>query len=403
MRFKNPQTVRGLIGRGTPLADLFLQVRVNGDLALFKALNRLIVDAGAVDREFVDAHCEGFDELRRDLEALSWPDVEYATGLERVRDRARRRARGRVRADHRLLGDGADAAPQRRRDHPRDRQLPPAARQHRPSRRGALSRARPQQRAGRPHDGDLGAADRGLPRPARRRVRLRAAARARVRRREEHPGDARRAGARVHGARRQLPARRAGHERDRRRTPAAAADGARLDEAEPLAPRDRRPGADPAGARAERARRPGLGRAGRLGGGLDEPRARLARAARAGVGGRCARRWRSSAGSRAARSTARRRSRGTTSSPTTRAIRKQDRRGRAGLRALRGAARGRLRAAAPAARRAQVPDRDRPRAAVGEQARADPDRAGTAAAPVDALARPVQHDDLRAERPLSRA
>ena len=28
MRFKNPQTARGLIGRGTPLADLFLQVRV---------------------------------------------------------------------------------------------------------------------------------------------------------------------------------------------------------------------------------------------------------------------------------------------------------------------------------------------------------------------------------------
>jgi molybdopterin-dependent oxidoreductase alpha subunit len=84
MRFKNPQTARGMIGRGTPLADLFLQIRVNGDLALFKALNRLIVDAGAVDRDFVDAHCEGFDELRRELESLSWADVEYATGLERA-------------------------------------------------------------------------------------------------------------------------------------------------------------------------------------------------------------------------------------------------------------------------------------------------------------------------------
>ena len=83
MRFKNPQTARGLIGRGTPLSDLFLQIRVNGDLALFKALNRLIVDAGAVDRGFIDSHCDGFDELRRELEALSWADVEYATGLER--------------------------------------------------------------------------------------------------------------------------------------------------------------------------------------------------------------------------------------------------------------------------------------------------------------------------------
>jgi molybdopterin-dependent oxidoreductase alpha subunit len=84
MRFKNPQTARGLIGRGTPLADVFLQVRVNGDLALFKAVNRLVVDGGAVDRDFVDAHCDGFDELRAELEALSWADVEYATGLERA-------------------------------------------------------------------------------------------------------------------------------------------------------------------------------------------------------------------------------------------------------------------------------------------------------------------------------
>ena len=84
MRFKNPQTARGMIGRGTPLSDLFLQVRVNGDLALFKGLNRLIVEAGAVDRSFIDAHCEGFDDLRRDLDALSWADVEYATGLARA-------------------------------------------------------------------------------------------------------------------------------------------------------------------------------------------------------------------------------------------------------------------------------------------------------------------------------
>jgi formate dehydrogenase major subunit len=84
MRFKNPQTVRGLIGRGTPLADLFLQVRVNGDLALFKALNRLILDTDAVDRAFVESHCDGFEELRRDLDALSWADVEYATGLGRA-------------------------------------------------------------------------------------------------------------------------------------------------------------------------------------------------------------------------------------------------------------------------------------------------------------------------------
>jgi hypothetical protein len=38
MRFKNPQTVRGVVGKGTPPADEFAQIRLGGDLAFFQAL-----------------------------------------------------------------------------------------------------------------------------------------------------------------------------------------------------------------------------------------------------------------------------------------------------------------------------------------------------------------------------
>jgi molybdopterin-dependent oxidoreductase alpha subunit len=82
-RFDNPQKLRGIVGRGVPLADLHLQIRVNGDLALFAALNRLLLDAGAVDQPFLDAHCDGLGELREHLARLSWPDVLAATGLQR--------------------------------------------------------------------------------------------------------------------------------------------------------------------------------------------------------------------------------------------------------------------------------------------------------------------------------
>ncbi len=60
------------------------------------------------------------------------------------------------RLGHRLLGDGADAAPQRRRHDPRDRQLPAAARQHRTPGCRPLTDPRPQQRPGRSHHGHLG-------------------------------------------------------------------------------------------------------------------------------------------------------------------------------------------------------------------------------------------------------
>ncbi|MDA1358920.1 FdhF/YdeP family oxidoreductase [Glycomyces luteolus] len=65
-RFKNPQTARGLAGRGTDLTDLFLQIKVGGDLALFSILNRMLLrasttDPGAIDRTFIDTHTHGFD------------------------------------------------------------------------------------------------------------------------------------------------------------------------------------------------------------------------------------------------------------------------------------------------------------------------------------------------------
>jgi molybdopterin-dependent oxidoreductase alpha subunit len=84
MRFKNPQRASGMAGRGTVLADRFLQIRLNGDLALFQALNRMLLESdapGALDREFLDAHAHGFAAFREHALGLDWDDVLEATGL----------------------------------------------------------------------------------------------------------------------------------------------------------------------------------------------------------------------------------------------------------------------------------------------------------------------------------
>ncbi|TYB42733.1 FdhF/YdeP family oxidoreductase [Actinomadura chibensis] len=86
MRFKNPQRPSGVAGRGTPLADRFLQIRLNGDLALFQALNRLLLESDApdtVDHEFLDEHVHGFEAFREHVLGLDWDDVLEATGLTR--------------------------------------------------------------------------------------------------------------------------------------------------------------------------------------------------------------------------------------------------------------------------------------------------------------------------------
>ncbi|MEV0087007.1 FdhF/YdeP family oxidoreductase [Saccharopolyspora sp. NPDC050642] len=83
MRFKNPQNVRGVVGEGTQLADEFAQIRIGGDLALFKALNALVLKAGAVDQEFIDAHAHGFDEFAAQAREVDWEATAEATGLDR--------------------------------------------------------------------------------------------------------------------------------------------------------------------------------------------------------------------------------------------------------------------------------------------------------------------------------
>lgn len=97
-RFKNPQKPSGVVGRGTTIADQFLQIKLGGDLALFQILNRLLLEAEdaapgtVVDREFVERSTHGFDAFAEHVRKTEWDDVLAATGLtrqeiEQLRDR----------------------------------------------------------------------------------------------------------------------------------------------------------------------------------------------------------------------------------------------------------------------------------------------------------------------------
>jgi molybdopterin-dependent oxidoreductase alpha subunit len=88
LRFRNPQHARGIVGRGTPLADQFLQIRIGGDLALFQALaRRLLVAEDAapgtvLDHGFIERHTTGFEEFSRHVrDHLRDEEVAAATGL----------------------------------------------------------------------------------------------------------------------------------------------------------------------------------------------------------------------------------------------------------------------------------------------------------------------------------
>ncbi|MCX3062104.1 FdhF/YdeP family oxidoreductase [Streptomyces beihaiensis] len=83
-RFKNPQTPKGLT-KGAALTDLFLQIRLGGDQALFRLLNKLVLDTeGAVDDTFIAEHTHGFDAFAAAARAADWDETLKATGLSRA-------------------------------------------------------------------------------------------------------------------------------------------------------------------------------------------------------------------------------------------------------------------------------------------------------------------------------
>ncbi|HEX3696513.1 MAG TPA: FdhF/YdeP family oxidoreductase [Polyangia bacterium] len=89
VRFKNPQEPLALFGRGTPIACLFVPVRVNGDVALFKGIMKEMLDADRLSggkilaHDFIDHHTEGFVALAADLQAESWEAIIAGSGVPR--------------------------------------------------------------------------------------------------------------------------------------------------------------------------------------------------------------------------------------------------------------------------------------------------------------------------------
>ena len=100
-RFKNPQDLKNplraagmLFGSGAKLSDLWLPVRINGDVAAFKGIMKEMLaeeekQPGSIfDREFIRDYTSGFDGFIADLRATSWDDILTGSGVAREKIRA---------------------------------------------------------------------------------------------------------------------------------------------------------------------------------------------------------------------------------------------------------------------------------------------------------------------------
>lgn len=81
MRFSDPQSPAGMLGFSQQLADQYVQVRLDGDRALFQQINREVIRRDLIDHAFVDQFCSGAEETIAHLQSLDPVMLEKGSGI----------------------------------------------------------------------------------------------------------------------------------------------------------------------------------------------------------------------------------------------------------------------------------------------------------------------------------
>lgn len=100
--FKHPQEVLGMAGIATPLSSQYLQVKLNGDMALFRGLAKALLEmesqkpGSVLDQDFIKTRTNGYDSYAKIVQATPWDAIEQLSSIpvEDIRAAARQCAAG---------------------------------------------------------------------------------------------------------------------------------------------------------------------------------------------------------------------------------------------------------------------------------------------------------------------
>ncbi|MCM4169758.1 putative oxidoreductase [Arenibacter antarcticus] len=87
LNFSNPQQLKGALGISTSLTDLYLQVKINGDMALLQALAKLLLDkedkgpGSVLDHKFIQEKTEGIENYLTHIRSLEMENLILQCGI----------------------------------------------------------------------------------------------------------------------------------------------------------------------------------------------------------------------------------------------------------------------------------------------------------------------------------
>lgn len=86
--FRHPQSPTDMLGSGTRISDDHVDIRINGDMAFFRAIGSLMIKSGAIDKDFIETKTSGFYDYRKAADYIDWEWTEAVTGQteQRIRE-----------------------------------------------------------------------------------------------------------------------------------------------------------------------------------------------------------------------------------------------------------------------------------------------------------------------------
>ena len=89
MGFAHPQKISGMLNHASPLADQYLQVKINGDMAIFRGIAKTIFAreeaslVPVIDHQFITVHTDGFDQYQLACDSTDWCQITSDSGISR--------------------------------------------------------------------------------------------------------------------------------------------------------------------------------------------------------------------------------------------------------------------------------------------------------------------------------
>lgn len=84
LRFAAPKMISSMVKGGDEVASVYLQPNIGGDIALFKAIAKSVLEQGGQADAFIQRHCNGYEAFEQQVSQLDWEALEKSSGIPKA-------------------------------------------------------------------------------------------------------------------------------------------------------------------------------------------------------------------------------------------------------------------------------------------------------------------------------